>query len=462
MRKVILLTAFIAVAVGLKAQNAPFPDGGFESSWEKHENPVQGKADYWDFKDNYLLTTLNQLHELSGEMGDAPLTAFREEGGNVYNGNYSLKVVSDQMIFGDTSIFLPGVAATLYINFTPVDCILGQPFTSRPTAIKGFYKYIPVNGDSAAIEVRLEKSGTVLGGGKQVIYTEVSTWTQFDIPINYLSDEVPDTIVVIFASSANYDFTSLATLMACQGQIGSALYLDDVEFDYTEPENITDGGFENCWVTKQDIVGIEYEDFNDNYFFNSLNSLKNITGPLTAYKDSVNVHEENYALKLVSENLMGFLFLPGAMGNITLQYGENGMPNSVTLGRPFTSRPTAIKGWHKYIPVYGDSAAIEILLKKNGTIIGSGKQIITSEVPDWSEFNVPVNYTSYDKPDVIIILFATSADYDFTDVNTLMQCKGQVGSALYLDDLELDYSYVGIKEMLYPEISMRVYPNPSR
>jgi hypothetical protein len=37
-----------------------------------------------------------------------------------------------------------------------------------------------------------------------------------------------------------------------------------------------------------------------------------------------------------------------------------------------------------------------------------------------------------------------------------------VGSALYLDDLELDYSYVGIKEMLYPEISMRVYPNPSR
>jgi hypothetical protein len=42
-----------------------------------------------------------------------------------------------------------------------------------------------------------------------------------------------------------------------------------------------------------------------------------------------------------------------------------------------------------------------------------------------------------------------------------MQCGGQVGSALYLDDLELDYG-VGIKEMLYPEITMRVYPNPSK
>ncbi|MDR0606227.1 MAG: PCMD domain-containing protein [Bacteroidales bacterium] len=447
MRKVILLTAFIAVAVGLKAQNDPFPDGGFENNWEKYENPVQGKASYWDFKDNYLLSTLNPFYELSGDMGDAPLTAFREEGGDVYNGNYSLKVVSDQMTFGGTSIFLPGVAATLYINFNPVDCILGQPFTSRPTAIKGFHKYIPVNGDSAAIDVRLKKNGVVLGSGKQVIYSEVSTWTQFDIPINYVSNETPDTIVVIFASSANYDFTSLATLLACQGQIGSALYLDDIEFDYTQAENITDGGFENCWVTKQGTSGT-YEDFNDNYYFNSLNIFSNLlsalggTADLTAFKDSVDVLEGKYALKLVSGNLqvMGnTLFLPGAMGNITLQPVAGMPPISLTLGHPFTSRPVAIKGWHKYIPVDGDSAAIEISLKKNGTIIGSGKQIITSKISSWSQFSVPVNYTSANKPDTIIIIFSASAKYDFTDLTTLMQCDGQVGSALYLDDLELDY-----------------------
>jgi hypothetical protein len=35
-------------------------------------------------------------------------------------------------------------------------------------------------------------------------------------------------------------------------------------------ENITDGGFENCWETKTGA----YEDFKDDYFFSSLNMLK--------------------------------------------------------------------------------------------------------------------------------------------------------------------------------------------
>jgi hypothetical protein len=339
-----------------------------------------------------------------------------------------------------------------------VDCILGEPFTSRPLAIKGWHKYIPVNGDSAAIEVRLEKNGTVLGSGEKVIYNTVSDWAQFNIPITYTSTETPDTIVVIFASSGNYDFTSLATLMQCQGQIGSELYLDDIEFDYTAPENITDGGFETCWTTKQGTTG-DYEDFVDNYFFNSLNKLIAMGGDLTAIKESTDVYAGNYSLKLVSGNVMSSVFLPGAMGNITIETAA--MPPSVILGRPFASRPAAIEGFHKYIPVDGDSAAIEIILKKGGVEIGSGKQIITSEVSTWSRFSVPVNYSSSETPDTIIILFAASAKYDFTSLTTLMACEGQKGSALFLDDLTLDYS-VGIKEMLAPEIKVSVYPNPSK
>ncbi|MDR2406982.1 MAG: hypothetical protein LBE13_02555, partial [Bacteroidales bacterium] len=103
MRKVILWAAFIAVTVGLNAQNDPFPDGGFENCWEWNENPTQGKSDYWDFKDNYLLSTLNQLHELEGDMGDAPLNTFRVEGADAYNGQYSVKVASTQMVFGENS-----------------------------------------------------------------------------------------------------------------------------------------------------------------------------------------------------------------------------------------------------------------------------------------------------------------------------------------------------------------------
>ncbi|MDR1180767.1 MAG: PCMD domain-containing protein [Bacteroidales bacterium] len=469
MKKVILLTAFIAVAVNLKAQNAPFPDGGFENCWEEFENRTPGKADYWDFKENYLLTTLNQLHELTGDEGDAPLTVFRFDGSDVYNGSYSLELVSKSMTLGGSSIFLPGVAATLFISYSPLDCILGSDFTSRPTAIKGWYKYAPANGDSAAIEVTLKKNGTVLGSGKQVITNAVSNWSQFNVPIYYSSNETPDSIIVIFASSANYDFTKgLTGLMQCQGQIGSTMYVDDVEFDYTEPENIPDGGFETCWTNKPLLDGSgDYEDFKDDYFFNSLNLLHSLLGaPLTAFKETTDPHAGSYALKLVSDNMsiMGqTIFLPGAMGNATIQPVVGMPPVSLSLGRAFTSRPNAIKGWHKYEPVDGDSAAIEILLMKNGTVLGSGKQIITNEVSTWNQFRVPINYTSYDTPDTVIFIFAASAKYNFAGgLMGLMQCGGQVGSALYLDDLELDYGGLGIKEMLYPEITMRIYPNPSK
>jgi hypothetical protein len=262
--------------------------------------------------------------------------------------------------------------------------------------------------------------------------------------------------------------------MQCDGQVGSALYLDDLEFDYTVPEepdnNLTDGGFETCWTNKQLPGGGDYEDFKDSYFFNSLNilhaALATVGGnaPLTAFKDSITPHAGNYALKLVSDNMsiMGApIFLPGAMGNITLQPVLVMPYISLSLGRPFTSRPNAIKGWLKYVPVLGDSASIEILLKRDGEVIGRGKQVITNEVSTWEQFRVSISYTSNATPDTIMIGFASSADYDFTNISTLMLCKGQTGSALYLDDLELDYG-VGIKEMLYPEITMRVYPNPSK
>ena len=235
----VALATFFMVAIRLEAQNQPaFIDGKFENCWEKFTNPTPGKSDYWDFKDNYFLTTLNSLHELEGDMGDAPLTAYRIyqefENANVYEGLSSLKLVSKPMTLGTETIFLPGVAATLRISLSPMGCTLGKPFTAKPTVLKGYCKYIPVNGDSAAIEIRLQKKGVVLGGGKQVITEGIPNWTEFTVPISYQSDETPDTIVVIFTASGKYDFTNIDSLMNCKGQSGSALYLDNIEYDYVE------------------------------------------------------------------------------------------------------------------------------------------------------------------------------------------------------------------------------------
>ena len=231
MKKIALCTVVaLFMALSTVQSQTAFPDGGFENCWKEYQT-LEGKS-YWDFNSNYFLSTLNTLYDMTTEQGIAPLTAWRLTGSDVYNGNYSLKVASDEMIMGDEMLFLPGVAGTLYVDIFNVDCILGKPFTSRPTNLKGYFKYAPEKGDSAAIEVFLKKEGFVLGKGKRVIKETVSDWSQFDIPIAYEYEMTPDTIVVLFVSSAKYDFSSINTLLQCKGQIGSTLCLDDVEFAY--------------------------------------------------------------------------------------------------------------------------------------------------------------------------------------------------------------------------------------
>ena len=228
----IIAFSFYFTVVEVNGQT-PFPDGGFENCWEFFENYSPGKADYWDFKDGHFLTTLNMLHELTGSQGSAPLTAHKITGSEARQGN-SLKLVSQNMTFGGEIIFLPGVAATMYVDIEGLDCILGKPFTARPTAIKGYMKYAPAGKDSAAIEVILREAGGLeLGRGKQVFNEAINGWTEFNVGIDYNAFQTPPTsITVIFASSAKYDFTNIDSLMSCKGQVGSTMFLDDVEFLY--------------------------------------------------------------------------------------------------------------------------------------------------------------------------------------------------------------------------------------
>lgn len=225
MKRVSLFLVAVMAILSVNAQT--FPDGGFENCWKQY---TCEKGTYWDFVEGHFIETLNQLYDLPAENGIAPLTAFRED--DAYDGNYALKLVSDTMIFGNERIFLPGACGSLHIDFFDIDCILGNPFTYRPTAMIGYMKYAPVNGDSAAIEVVLKKNSVAIGSGKIMFYNAVNAYTKFTVDINYTSEATPDSVIVIVASSANYDFTSIETLMKCKGQVGSTIYIDELAFEY--------------------------------------------------------------------------------------------------------------------------------------------------------------------------------------------------------------------------------------
>lgn len=151
----------------------------------------------------------------------------------------------------------------------------------------------------------------------------------------------------------------------------------------------------------------------------------------------------------------------------------SGSSAKINFGKPFTSRPTALKGYYKYTPVKAsntgdlpsgvtlpdglDQCAIYIVLMKGGAqheVDNSDKSTLLSlenlkkndkfiaygELPSGAatvgdgfvEFNIPIEYRNLDdKPTHIIVVCSASKYGDYM--------VGGDGSTMYLDDLELVY-----------------------
>lgn len=124
--------------------------------------------------------------------------------------------------------------------------VMGQPYTGRPTHLRGYYKYrggeINLSGktsehkdeigkpDQFNIYIRLEDRS---GGGDPVVIASadlrgaatVSEYTAFDLELNYNYDDRKPTHLVLVATSSLYgdDFV---------GHEGSTLYVDEFELGF--------------------------------------------------------------------------------------------------------------------------------------------------------------------------------------------------------------------------------------
>ncbi|MCM1041970.1 MAG: T9SS type A sorting domain-containing protein [Bacteroides sp.] len=242
MKKMILLLGLAPLFVGsVVAQNDTIEDGKF-AYWEQKTGTEGVKYDelsapFW--------TSLNQLASLPADMFTGPVTMFKDPGRSGAVNDYAPRMVANQMLFGDSGmIFLPGVIGTIDVVFEKLTARTGRAFSSRPKAIRGYMKCAPVNGDSANIYVGLSRYNKTTGT-RQVIgmvdksYKEtISEWTEFNLPIQYRSDDIPDTVIVLFVSSGGYD-RNFKNLLHCQGQLGSMISVDDVEFVYDNVANET-------------------------------------------------------------------------------------------------------------------------------------------------------------------------------------------------------------------------------
>ncbi|MDR2556376.1 MAG: PCMD domain-containing protein [Bacteroidales bacterium] len=227
MKKVFFIISLFAATTVAAQTYEPLPDGDFEQ-WTAHK--TYSGDDYYELEDPFW-ETLNRLSTLPPDMSTGPVTVYREQG----RSGYAPMAKSDTLWVGEDKIFLPGVFGAFTLDVQAKTARFGRPFHSRPDSIVGYMKYAPVNNDSANIFVELYKRiGPVkvtIGKADKIFRNTISEWTRFSIPIDYvIEEEAPDSATVLFIASA--DIKNFTDLYNCNGQTGSAIWVDECRFIY--------------------------------------------------------------------------------------------------------------------------------------------------------------------------------------------------------------------------------------
>lgn len=179
-------------------------------------------TNYWSPAPVGVWTSANKVADLNPELYNAVLFRTNES----FSGNYAAKMITDSMPG------MPLITASLSTGIFKVDLdnplesmISGVPYKSRPTKFQGWYKYMPIDGDSCEIRTTLSRWNPATHKrdkiGEVVMRTtdNVMEYTFFDLEVVYFMSEDPDTIDVVFAASAGGEYF--------KGGIGSTLYIDD-------------------------------------------------------------------------------------------------------------------------------------------------------------------------------------------------------------------------------------------
>lgn len=118
---------------------------------------------------------------------------------------------------------------------------------ARPVKLSGWYKYAPgaemrtgatipadrtLTSDECEIYVKLWSGGSLIGEGSFVDNKNVSQYTKFECPINYVdTTKRPDKITIV-ATSSRYGGEFEGTSVVGQLAEGSTLWVDDFELSY--------------------------------------------------------------------------------------------------------------------------------------------------------------------------------------------------------------------------------------
>ncbi len=137
------------------------------------------------------------------------------------------------------SFAVRGGAGMVY-NFPLVpDLYSGFSINRRPLFFIGYFQYFPDAGDSLLINIHMFHQNTEVGAGRLPILDSAQSYTQFQVPIKYLTSGLPDSCFIDFQLRLGEPY-----LTRTEG-ILSYFLLDDLDFSDTSVVSDTSNVSEN-------------------------------------------------------------------------------------------------------------------------------------------------------------------------------------------------------------------------
>jgi hypothetical protein len=200
-------SAFILIVLTTVAGkiSAQIPNGGFEN-WALSGNCWQPQG--WAGMNDWMGLTEN-CYSMSRSDDHYPPSV----------GNYSIKIENNVSVLPDW-----GAAGMIW---TGDSTGFGTdspafPVSGHPTFLRGYYKFLPQNGDSMDIHFQFYKNGVEVVGGKLIGTATVTDWTSFKIPVSDPDYPEVDSARIMISAFYSDSFTLHGN---------SVLYVDNLSFD---------------------------------------------------------------------------------------------------------------------------------------------------------------------------------------------------------------------------------------
>ena len=212
MKKLLYTLLCCIFCAGMTQAQVQYPqNGGFET-WlvGNFSGFTYDTIEYWDTPQRLAVAL------------SVPDTVTYQESSVVNGGAFAARLVTKFVsIGGALDVNVPGSLATgnFFVNIFAAEfgVVGGADIDCTPTNLTGYYQYFPVNDDTAQVQCRMmNAAGDTIQDSTIFFIGETSTYTQWDMPLNYTSTDEPAMLQIIILSSA------------VDGQVGSTMYVDDV------------------------------------------------------------------------------------------------------------------------------------------------------------------------------------------------------------------------------------------